>query len=29
MANVAEFFASDLSSYVSGQRLLISGGALQ
>ncbi|MFD2370086.1 SDR family oxidoreductase [Brevibacillus sp. GCM10020057] len=29
VANVAEFFASDLSSYVSGQRLLISGGALQ
>lgn len=29
VANVAEFFASDLSSYVSGQRLLVSGGALQ
>jgi 3-oxoacyl-[acyl-carrier protein] reductase len=29
VANVAEFFASDLSSFVSGQRLLISGGALQ
>lgn len=29
VANVAEFFASDLSSFVSGQRLLISGGASQ
>jgi 3-oxoacyl-[acyl-carrier protein] reductase len=29
VANVAEFFASDLSSFVSGQCLLISGGALQ
>lgn len=29
VANVAEFFASELSSYVSGQRLLVSGGALQ
>lgn len=29
VANVAEFFASDLSSYVSGQRLLVSGGAIQ
>jgi len=29
VANVSEFFASDLSSYVSGQRLLVSGGALQ
>lgn len=29
VANVAEFFASDLSSFVSGQRLLISGGAIQ
>lgn len=29
VANVAEFFASDLSSFVSGQQLLISGGAIQ
>ncbi|MDQ0875982.1 3-oxoacyl-[acyl-carrier protein] reductase [Paenibacillus sp. V4I3] len=29
VANVAEFFASELSSYVSGQQLLLSGGALQ
>jgi 3-oxoacyl-[acyl-carrier protein] reductase len=29
VANVVEFFASDLSSFVSGQRLLISGGAIQ
>lgn len=29
VANVAEFFASDLSSFVSGQSLLISGGAIQ
>jgi 3-oxoacyl-[acyl-carrier protein] reductase len=28
VANVAEFFASDLSSYVSGQSLLVNGGAL-
>ncbi len=28
VANVAEFFASDLSSFVSGQQLLVSGGAL-
>lgn len=28
VANVAEFFASDLSSFVSGQSLLISGGAI-
>jgi 3-oxoacyl-[acyl-carrier protein] reductase len=27
VANVAEFFASDLSAFVSGQHLLISGGA--
>ncbi|MEJ0103820.1 MAG: SDR family oxidoreductase [Bacteroidota bacterium] len=27
-ANVAEFFAGDLSSFVSGQQLLVSGGAL-
>lgn len=27
VANVAEFFASDLSSFVSGQQLLVSGGA--
>lgn len=29
VANVAEFFASDLSSFVSGQCLLISGGAIR
>lgn len=29
VSNVAEFFASELSSFVSGQRLLISGGAIQ
>lgn len=28
VANVAEFFASELSSFVSGQHLLVSGGAL-
>jgi 3-oxoacyl-[acyl-carrier protein] reductase len=28
VANVAEFFAGELSSFVSGQQLLISGGAL-
>ncbi len=28
VANVAEFFASDLSSFVSGQHLLLSGGGL-
>ena len=28
VANVAEFFASDLSSFVSGQQLLVSGGAI-
>jgi len=28
VANVAEFFASELSSFVSGQQLLVSGGAL-
>ena len=28
VANVAEFFASDLSSFVSGQQLLISGGGI-
>ena len=27
VANVAEFFASDLSSFVSGQHLLVNGGA--
>lgn len=29
VANVAEFFASDLSSFVNGQHLLINGGATQ
>lgn len=28
VANVAEFFASELSSFVSGQQLLLSGGGL-
>ncbi len=28
VANVAEFFASDLSGFVSGQLLLVSGGGL-
>ncbi|UBM58778.1 SDR family oxidoreductase [Marinilongibacter aquaticus] len=28
IANVAEFFASDLSSFVSGQQLLVSGGGV-
>jgi 3-oxoacyl-[acyl-carrier protein] reductase len=28
VADVAEFFASDLSSFVSGQLLLVSGGGL-
>lgn len=28
VANVAEFFASHLSSFVTGQHLLVSGGAL-
>jgi len=27
VANVAEFFASDLSSFVNGQHLLVNGGA--
>jgi len=27
VANAAEFFASDLSSFVSGQHLLVNGGA--
>ncbi|UOB17956.1 SDR family oxidoreductase [Abyssalbus ytuae] len=29
VANVAEFFASDLSSFVNGQHLLVNGGATQ
>ncbi|MEN2435817.1 SDR family oxidoreductase [Weeksellaceae bacterium A-14] len=29
VANIAEFFASDLSSFVSGQHLLVNGGATQ
>lgn len=29
VANIAEFFASDLSSFVSGQHLLVNGGANQ
>ncbi len=29
VANVAEFFASDLSSFVNGQHLLVNGGAIQ
>jgi len=29
VANVAEFFASDLSSFVSGQHLLVNGGGSQ
>lgn len=29
VANIAEFFASDLSSFVSGQHLLVNGGAIQ
>ncbi|MES3018784.1 MAG: SDR family oxidoreductase [Bacteroidota bacterium] len=28
VANVAEFFASDLSSFISGQHLLVNGGAI-
>jgi len=28
VANIAEFFASDLSSFVSGQHLLVNGGAI-
>jgi 3-oxoacyl-[acyl-carrier protein] reductase len=28
VADMAEFFAGDLSSWVSGQTLLVSGGAL-
>jgi 3-oxoacyl-[acyl-carrier protein] reductase len=28
VADVAEFFASDLSGFVSGQLLLVSGGGL-
>jgi 3-oxoacyl-[acyl-carrier protein] reductase len=28
VANVAEFFASDLSSFVIGQHLLVNGGAI-
>lgn len=28
VANVAEFFASDLSSFVSGQLILVSGGGM-
>jgi 3-oxoacyl-[acyl-carrier protein] reductase len=27
VANAAEFFASDLSSFVNGQHLLVNGGA--
>lgn len=27
VANIAEFFASDLSSFVNGQHLLVNGGA--
>ena len=27
VANIAEFFASELSSFVSGQHLLVNGGA--
>jgi 3-oxoacyl-[acyl-carrier protein] reductase len=29
VANIAEFFASDLSSFVNGQHLLVNGGANQ
>lgn len=29
VANAAEFFASDLSSFVNGQHLLVNGGATQ
>jgi len=29
IANAAEFFASDLSSFISGQHLLVNGGANQ
>jgi 3-oxoacyl-[acyl-carrier protein] reductase len=29
VANIAEFFASDLSSFVDGQHLLVNGGATQ
>ena len=29
VANVAEFFASELSSFVSGQHLIVNGGAKQ
>jgi len=29
VANAAEFFASDLSSFISGQHLLVNGGANQ
>jgi 3-oxoacyl-[acyl-carrier protein] reductase len=29
VANIAEFFASDLSSFVNGQHLLVNGGATQ
>ncbi|MEP5341062.1 MAG: SDR family oxidoreductase [Algibacter sp.] len=29
VANVAEFFASDMASFVNGQHLLLNGGATQ